>query len=78
VHDAFRRFVILLGARRPFMTGISYENLWLFRTLTDLGFERIEFLVFAIPGNRCYVFATRSNRMRRNSESIGRVAHSEK
>jgi hypothetical protein len=58
--DGVQRMAILLGARRPFMTGITYENLWLFDTLKTLGFARIELLVFSTPGNRCYVFATRT------------------
>jgi SAM-dependent methyltransferase len=58
--DGIQRMVIILGGRRPFMTGITYENLWLFDTLKTLGFARIELLVFSTPGNRCYVFATRT------------------
>jgi ubiquinone/menaquinone biosynthesis C-methylase UbiE len=68
----YRRRRILAGKRSSLMRGLSYEISWLRKTLVDIGFQDIEFAVFAVRSNGAdhpCVFARKQDRHDRASRS---------
>jgi ubiquinone/menaquinone biosynthesis C-methylase UbiE len=62
--DAVQRMAIRFGRQRPFMTSIGYSAAWVYRTLGEIGFQRIEIVTFGAAGAqhrkyRSYIFATK-------------------